>query len=296
MTLDYLHSTKAGNPGDVVKHALLVELLARLPFAGIGPTRPVVYFETHAGPATHLLEPGGEWTEGLGALTLGGSSAHYARLMSGVAAGLVSGGVPLRPYPGSSLLAWTVLRERELPAHVILCELNPAVCLELENAWAGLGADPKGAPACACRGGCGDAAADVRAADGYRELTQALRDPIEPPGFVLLDPPAFEAVAVQHALQQCDRARVPALAWLPVVASPGETPPEVDGLVAWCEDTGYPVLRAAWPRPGRDDRCTRGCLCLGASLDARLWRAAVKAVQTLGLPAGWQLTSDNPTA
>jgi 23S rRNA (adenine2030-N6)-methyltransferase len=266
--MEYHHSTKAGNPGDVVKHSLLAELLARMAFK---PGRPVVYFEAHAGPATHLLEPGGEWLEGLGALTLGDSTATYARLMSSVAAGLVSGGVPLRPYPGSSLLAWTVLRERGLPAHVILCELNPAVCLELENSWAGLDAQ----------------AADVRAADGYRELTQALRDPIEPPSFVLLDPPAFEAVAVQHSLQQCVRARVPVLAWLPVVAFPDESPPEVDGLVAWCGDQGYPVLRATWPRPGRDDRCTRGCLCLGAGLESGLWAEAVAAVRTLGSPPGW---------
>jgi len=268
--MDYHHSQKAANPGDVVKHALVAEVLSRLAV----PDAPFVYAETHAGSALHLLAPGGEWEEGLGVVDPCPEPGTWERLVLG---GRLLPGVERegwRPYPGSALLAWSVLRERGARPHLVLSELNASVCADLQAGFQELGVD----------------AAAILPGDGYRTL-RTLLDENPPPGLVLLDPPAFEAVAVEDALERCRVAGVPAVAWLPVVAEPHVVPPEVAGLERWAADTGRPSLSASWPRPGRTDRCTRGCVLVGSDVPALAWKAGVNVVRRLNVPSTWTVTA-----
>jgi len=61
-TITYRHHFKAGNVGDVWKHAALVALLQSLP---PGPRRVL---DTHAGAGRYRLDSTGEWTAGIGRL------------------------------------------------------------------------------------------------------------------------------------------------------------------------------------------------------------------------------------
>ena len=266
--MQYHHSTKAGNPGDVVKHVLLAELLARLRLEG---EEMPVYFETHAGPAMHLLEPGGEWLDGLGALSAGDGGSAYERLVLAEGDGM-SAPAGWRTYPGSSLIAWTVLKARKMSPFLVLCEIDPAVGAGLEDSLSGIAGDE----------------VEVRVADGYGELGRSLASGLRP-CFVLLDPPFFEPLPVRDALERCRDCSVPALAWLPVLALPGELPSEVQELTSWSIESDIRCLRAAWTRPGRKDRCMRGCLCLGAAMLEGCWEAVVKVLGGLGLPGTWEL-------
>jgi 23S rRNA (adenine2030-N6)-methyltransferase len=265
--MPYHHSTKAGNPGDVVKHALVAEIVSRM----ARPDLPFVYAETHAGSALHLLAPGGEWEEGLGVVDPSPEPGAWERLVLGPSLLPSAEREGWRPYPGSALLAWSVLKDRGAKPHLLLCELNPAVCADLQAGFQELGVD----------------AASILPGDGYRTLRGLLEESPRP-SLVLLDPPAFEAVAIEDALERCHDAGVPAVAWLPMVAEPGELPPEVPGLERWAADTRRPTLRATWPRPSRADRCARGCVLVGSDLPELAWKAGVNAVRKLNVPAPWR--------
>lgn len=265
--MDYHHDTKAGNPGDVVKHALLAEVLARM----ARPAERFVYAETHAGSALHLLAPGGEWEDGLGLIDPSPEPGAWERLALRTDLLPAAEREGWRPYPGSALIAWSVLKERDAHPHLLLCELNPSVCADLEAGFQELGVD----------------SASVLAGDGYRTL-RGLLDEIPRPNLVLLDPPAFEAVAVQDLLERCRAAQVPAIAWMPLVGEPDELPREVLGLERWASDTRRATLRATWPRPARPDRCTRGCVLVASDVPEAAWLAGVNAARKLNAPRTWR--------
>ena len=63
----YNHSRKAGNPGDVWKHFILVALADVV----AGKSGTFQYVETHCGAPVHRLAETGEWTEGIGAIPKG---------------------------------------------------------------------------------------------------------------------------------------------------------------------------------------------------------------------------------
>jgi len=103
---DYSHRFHAGNVGDVWKHCVLVEVLARARAAG----GPVTYVETHAGEGEYPLQPTGEWTEGIGRLwndVAPGDADAVARYVA-LCRRLASGGDRPASYPGSPAFARAV--------------------------------------------------------------------------------------------------------------------------------------------------------------------------------------------
>ena len=58
--MQYDHSRKAGNRGDVWKHFTLVSVSERIPVHSA-----FRYFESHSGAPVHSLRPGGEWESGI---------------------------------------------------------------------------------------------------------------------------------------------------------------------------------------------------------------------------------------
>lgn len=268
--MTYQHATKAGNPGDVIKHALWAELLSSV----TPPTaRPLRYMETHAGPAASVLLPGGEWEEGVGALEPGPGEAEtaYERLVVRDGWQREPQREDFRLYPGSALLALTTLRERALPVSLTLCEIQPEVAALLEDGFQGMDTD------------------EVRIVvdDGYRTLRELLEREDERPDLALIDPPAFDAIPVQDLLQRCQLRGVIALAWLPIVAAPDQVPPQVDGLLAWARQSDVRLLAWRWPRPDRRDACTRGAVLLAVGLDEARWDTACDALPALHLPPTW---------
>lgn len=111
--LSYRHAYHAGNFADVMKHAVLVQLLQYL----TRKATPVCYIETHAGAGAYDLSSAhasktGEYQEGIGVLwddkSLPGALQTYLDL---VRAGNPNG--KLRRYPGSPLLAQRLLRPHD---------------------------------------------------------------------------------------------------------------------------------------------------------------------------------------
>jgi 23S rRNA (adenine2030-N6)-methyltransferase len=196
--LNYRHAFHAGNFADLVKHAALLQLLARLTAAG----GPLTVIETHAGRGLYDLAGGdarrsGEAEAGVARLmTAKDAPAAFAPLVGAVRA-LNAPGDPRR-YPGSPWLIAQALRRCD---RYLACELRPDEHAALRQALRGR--------------------VNVRTlcADGYEtglaELPSAGR------ALLLIDPP-FERPddyrrIVETLVAACGRnPSVTALVWLPV--------------------------------------------------------------------------------
>ena len=183
--MNYRHHFHAGNFADVVKHALLVQLVRSLQKKDKG----FLYLDTHAGRGGYDLAASAqgdslvrkaEHLEGIGRLWKAPDLSpeladylalvrEYDRLTAGTGA---PGDLPAGPryYPGSPWLVHALARGQD---RLVLCERQPEECTVLD---ATLGFFPR---------------TQVRAMDGY-EAVRALLPPPERRALVLIDPP-FES-------------------------------------------------------------------------------------------------------
>ncbi len=179
--LAYRHAFHAGNVGDVLKHWLLVEVLARLN----AKEKPWTYFETHAGAGVYSFSRpiGGrlptEWQQGIGRLWANRQEAPAAltRYLDQVAAFNPDGALTL--YPGSPALARALARSQPSD-RLILVERHPTDLELLQRLFAN---DPQ---VCVVPG------------DGWSVVL-----PMMPPavrrGLVLIDP-SYELSRDYHAV------------------------------------------------------------------------------------------------
>ncbi|WP_300301848.1 23S rRNA (adenine(2030)-N(6))-methyltransferase RlmJ [Ferrovibrio sp.] len=173
--MNYRHAFHAGNVGDVLKHVVLLELLAALH----RKPNPVHLLDTHAGIGLYDLasdeaQRGGEYRLGVGAV-LADPAAHrvlprYVAALKALNPELAPGGAGLRRYPGSPWLLKQSLRDGD---RLTLCELHPQ---DAETLKQNIGRDPRVA---------------VHHRDGFAAL-KALLPPTPRRGLALIDP-AYEA-------------------------------------------------------------------------------------------------------
>jgi 23S rRNA (adenine2030-N6)-methyltransferase len=168
--MNYRHAFHAGNFADVVKHAALARILVHLG----EKASPFRVIDTHAGAGLYdLASPEasrtGEWREGIGRLIAARLAPDIAALVAPYLAAVTAanGGGELRHYPGSPLLALSLLRPQD---RLVACELEP-------HAAAALGANLRR-----------DARARAVSIDGWMALN-AYVPPKERRGLVLIDPP-----------------------------------------------------------------------------------------------------------
>ena len=76
MRKPYDHNVKAGNEGDVVKHAALIAAIQALLRATDGPFR---YQDAFAGYASNPLQEDGEWERGIQRVAHGAAATPAAR-------------------------------------------------------------------------------------------------------------------------------------------------------------------------------------------------------------------------
>lgn len=177
--MNYRHLYHAGNFADVMKHVLLVELVAALQRKEKG----FLYVDTHAGRGRYDLEAAAkgdtlirrpEWPEGIGRLWQENagppSVGRYLRLVREFdrQAGNLTGSP--RFYPGSPSLVRRLARPVD---RLVVCERHPAEQAALRELFAR------------------EEGTEVREADGYAAL-RAVLPPPERRALVLLDPP-YEA-------------------------------------------------------------------------------------------------------
>lgn len=184
--MNYRHHFHAGNFADVLKHAVLLRLIAGLQAKEKG----ILYLDTHAGRGGYDLAAaaGGwtrprapEWPAGIGRLwtrpALPGALADYVAAVRAfdAEARARAGGIPEAPegprfYPGSPRLAQARLRPQDRAA---FCERQPEEASALADEFAGL------------------RRISTHALDGYTAV-RAMLPPPERRALVLIDPP-FEA-------------------------------------------------------------------------------------------------------
>lgn len=174
--MNYRHAFHAGNFGDVLKHVVLLELLAALH----RKPSPVHLIDSHAGIGLYDLtaseaQRGGEYRLGVGAVL---ADAAAERILPGYLAALkrlnpdlAPGGSGLLRYPGSPWLLKQALRSEA--DRLTLCELHPEDAALLKR---NLGRDAR---------------VHIHHRDGYEAL-RALTPPTPRRGLALIDP-AYEA-------------------------------------------------------------------------------------------------------
>jgi 23S rRNA (adenine2030-N6)-methyltransferase len=198
--MNYRHAFHAGNFADLLKHALLAELMAAL----TADARPLTVIDTHAGAGLYdlggaLAKKTGEAERGIAVLMADEAAPTAFDRLKAAVARANRRGEALRFYPGSPLLIAHALRPRDT---YIACEIRAD-----DNA-ALRGVLPR------------EAGVQVLKADGWRTAVQ--RTPAAPArAFVLIDPP-FEApgdhAAIVGAASAVLRRNPGAViaAWLPI--------------------------------------------------------------------------------
>ncbi|MBB6254256.1 23S rRNA (adenine(2030)-N(6))-methyltransferase RlmJ [Nitrospirillum iridis] len=246
--MNYRHAFHAGNPADVMKHAILALLLTRL----TAKTAPFAVLDTHAGIGRYDL--GADEAVRTGEAALGIQrllqAAEAGRLPPAAAEALApylnavrtSGGEPLGPikgpitsYPGSPCLTRAFLRDDD---RLILAELHPEDAQTLKGVFRG------------------DRQVAVHHMDGWTALKAHL-PPKEKRGLVLIDPPFeaaddFDRLVAGLALAHSRWPTGIYALWYPIK----------DRAVGWrlhqrLEDSGIPKILAAeltWNDDGRVDR------------------------------------------
>lgn len=235
--MNYRHAFHAGNFADIVKHAALIDLLARL----TAEAAPLTIVDTHAGAGLYdLSDPAQarsrEAEAGIGRLLAGDVAPPLRPLRDAVVRRNPGRGIEV--YPGSPALALDALRPQD---RYVGCELQPEVAARLRDA---LAAAPN---------------AEVHARDGFPLAAAAaaasgrLLVVIDPP-FERPDDYARTAEALGRLFAR--KRDAAALVWLPLKDL--ET---LDGFVRRLETAAPPatVVAEARLRPLRDPMKMNGC-------------------------------------
>jgi len=176
--MNYRHAFHAGGFADVHKHVVLVRIIEHLRLKAA----PFRVIDSHAGAGRYDLRGpeatrSGEWRGGIERVLaawrqhqLGGAALGLIKPYLDLIAALNPDG-ELRHYPGSPLIAQSLLRQRD---RLIACELEPSAANSLKSALRG------------------DARATVLAIDGWMAVNANV-PPKERRGLVLIDPPYEEA-------------------------------------------------------------------------------------------------------
>ena len=208
--MNYRHAFHAGNYADVLKHALLVQLVRALQ----RKERGFVFVDTHAGRGGYDLsiaaegdarprEP--EWPRGIGSLWDREDAPAAVRDYVGIVRGYdrSRGNLTAAPryYPGSPWIARLVGRPQD---RLELWERQPAECAALRSSFGG------------------ERRVSIHQADGYGAIKACL-PPAERRALVLVDPPyedQGEWAAVADALGEGLRrfAAGTYAAWYPLTA------------------------------------------------------------------------------
>ncbi|WP_298224241.1 23S rRNA (adenine(2030)-N(6))-methyltransferase RlmJ [Acidocella sp.] len=174
--MNYRHIYHAGNFADVMKHALLLRLLASMQ----RKPKPFLVLDTHAGVgrydvASEGAKKTGEWEQGVGRL-LAAPPPALAEYVNAVN--------KLGVYPGSPVFAAAALRPDD---RLVACELHPEDAAALRRNMHG----------------CANTAVHER--DGYEALGAFLPPP-EKRALVLIDPPFERKDEFSIAAQRLGKA------------------------------------------------------------------------------------------
>lgn len=221
--MNYRHVFHAGNFADVVKHTILMRILAYL----MRKDAPFRVIDTHAGVGLYDLkgaaaEKTGEWVEGIGRLVERdlpkSAQALLAPYLDAVWAQNPDG--ELRFYPGSPLITRQMLRQQD---RLMALELHPVDVEALRENFAG------------------DFQVRVTHVDGWQALGTHL-PPKEKRGLVLIDPPFEERNEFERMAQNLIKAHKRWPTGLYALWYPIKDAEDVDKFVAMLQASGIPKI------------------------------------------------------
>ena len=249
--LSYQHIYHAGNRADVLKHAVLTEILSELSTQ----KRPVCYVETHAARGLYDLsspeaQKGAEYPEGIGQLLTQANIPKPMRSYADLVRSFNEGD-GFQIYPGSPAIASKLLRPND---RLSFFELHPK---EHEALTKNFGGDPR---------------VQIKKADGYRGALSLA--PRSRERMVVLIDPSYEALGdlealiewVPKALRRWPDAII--LIWLPLFKDGRED--EFGAYLADLEAGG--IAGARWP----DDPDSKSALAGTAMISYRISEALVE--------------------
>ena len=265
--MNYRHAFHAGNFADLVKHAVLLDILAAM--TGDGP--PLTVIDTHAGAGMYDLD--GEAARRTGEAALGvrrlrgqtPAPAAFAPLLAAVRQANAS--ETLRYYPGSPVLIAKAMRRGD---RYLACELHPEDHAVLSSV---LGSDTR---------------CEVLHGDGWRNARARL-PPAPAACLLLLDPPfeqgddMAQAVALAAEALAHNRPTVVAI-WLPIKDLAG-----YDAFLCDLEDAvgAAPILAIQVRlRPLTDPMKLNGCALVVVNAPPGLQASASVIAQWVAAAAG----------
>jgi len=129
--MNYRHAFHAGNFADVHKHVILIAVLDYL----LQKPKPILYLDTHAGRGEYDLrsseaERGNEWQQGIGRVLDAKVESPLLKRYQHVIRHLQSQLHGQHSYPGSPLIAHSILREADRRVFV---EANAEECVALRK-------------------------------------------------------------------------------------------------------------------------------------------------------------------
>jgi len=262
--MTYDHGTKAGNRGDVWKHAVLVSVADRLT-----PATTLRYMESHSGAPLHAPARAGEWQRGIrAALDRGPVTAHpYLALAEEY--------VARGEYPAG----WVFSALRLAPlAKSLLIELH-----DVDNDVAAEYAEPPTGPFSA------NTEVLFTQSDGFEAASR-----LEECDLVLLDPPyspvaKADWTALARVCSRLSRRDIPYLAWYPFF-----WPGRPQRLV---NDTGQRGWEVHWAKCGsKPSQNLKGCGMLFSEPLRALMENARPELQAVASRLDAELYERTPTS
>jgi 23S rRNA A2030 N6-methylase RlmJ len=261
--MEYSHFRKAGNQGDVWKHAVLLAVADAIEVG-----ERAVYVESHAGAPVHELQAGGEWRKGVGRVTEASAcdSAYRAAVVPWV---------HRNEYPASWVFVANRLAHRAKMVTVELADTSETVAQACKQETALRVPE--------------NVRVSFTKSDGFELAIQAVS-----PSLVFLDPPFSpdRELDWRRLAGTCLRLiehRVPFLAWYPY---------SWPTLPNWIVDTTMcETWEVLWAKVGpRQSRNLKGCGMLASSSVASLLHGRNSVLQPLLACLGWEFRVRQPAA
>lgn len=191
----YEHWRHAGNQGDLAKHALLMAAVSYIAYRN--RPHPFIYAESHAGPVSHSMEPGGAWTRGIAAFgrrlaTVDDATHRWPALHPYSATAFPHPLGEGLTYPGSHALVYRMLKKAGMQARFHLWDTCPRVCGDLRLRYRR------------------DAQINIHQGDGFRGVGQ-----LPYADLTLIDPPTLDPRLVAQAIAGLSVRSVRFLCWIP---------------------------------------------------------------------------------
>jgi 23S rRNA A2030 N6-methylase RlmJ len=228
--MEYDHSDKIGNEGDVVKHAVLCGLVEVL--LGKNPGTSFGYAESHTGRSVYALPEKGRWLHGIkpfsenlleldGRSAKGSSSRRFESLNAYRQACFPQKAQVGNRYFGSSGMVRQMLTGANMPFKFRLWDSNPSVVKSLTEVY---GNDPN---------------ITVFEGDGYQGLQS-----LERASLALIDPISVkdDKASILNTMSHLAERGIPFLCWVPLF---GEDEPIFNQFEREAKET-HATMRVTW--------------------------------------------------